>query len=269
MTSALQFFCVLWLGLALTAAQATFAVAVTPPRFELLAQPGQRLRHVIEITNAAAASTTLLLRTADWELLPNESVLFRDALQPRSCRPWVAIERREVILAARQVYRYRFEVTVPPDTPPIECRFALMLEGKEAEAITGSGDSPGSPPVSGRIGVIVYVAVGGAAPELSVRGARLENRQKQPTIVLDVVNNGSAHGRLEGFLTATDAAGRSYDAAAATTPILPGERRGIAVILTPKGEPQNEARPEFPVTLKGKLEWGKGRTTAIEYRVDR
>lgn len=247
------------------AAQANFSFAVSPPRFELTGKPGERLRQTIELTNASPAPSTLLIRTADWEFRPDETVVFQDELQPGSCRPWVAIERKELVVAARQAYRYRFEVAPPPGQAPVECRFAIILEGKES---TMAG-ATGAVPVGARVGVIVYVAIGNVQPELKVTGGQVEMRNGAPVAVLTVANSGTATGRLDGFLTGTDAKGREFDAAAANSPILPGETRSIALTLTKRGDANAQLQPEFPVSIKGKLEWGKGRSTELDQRFSR
>lgn len=253
-----------WLAL-LPAAQAQFAIAVSPPRFELSAKPGERLRQVIEITNAAGRPTTLLVRTADWQFQPDDSVVFSDALRPGSCRPWVAIERRELTVAPGQPYRYRFEVTPPADQPPTECRFAIMLESKEATASPGTAGIP----VAGRMGIIVYLGVGGVKPELAIQEATLVTRNNTPAVALRIRNTGDAHGRLDGFVTATDAGGRAFEATPASTPILPGETRQVLLNLQLRGAAPGSPppAPTLPLTLKGKLEWGKSQSTPIDLRI--
>lgn len=249
----------------LPTAQAQFAIAISPPRFELSAKPGERLRQVIEITNAAARPTTLLVRTADWQFQPDDSVVFQDALQPGSCRPWVAIERRELTVAPSQPYRFRFEIAPPADEAPRECRFAIMLESKEATASPGSAGIP----VAGRMGVIVYLGVGGVKPDLQVVSAALVTRNNTPAVGLQMRNGGDAHGRLDGFVTATDASGRTYEATPASTPILPGETRQVLLSLQVRGAPPGSTppAPTLPLTLKGKLEWGKGQSTPVDLRI--
>jgi hypothetical protein len=111
-----------WAALAATGAQAQFALAVSPPRLELTGKPGERVRDVIELTHSDARQGEYTFKTADWTLKPDGSVDFSDELVPGSCRPWVAIERRELSIAAGKPYRYRFEVTPPPGTPPAACR---------------------------------------------------------------------------------------------------------------------------------------------------
>jgi hypothetical protein len=233
-----------------TAVAQGFAALVSPPRFELSAKPGERLRQVVEITNAGPQAAGFHLRTADWSLDSNAAVTFEDALQAGSCRPWVAIERRDLTIPAGGRYRYRFEVAPPADAPPGECRFALLLEGDDQSVLASGGLTF---PVSGRIGVIVYVAVGDAAPRLEVVGTRVGTVNGETLPILLVRNAGNAHGRVAGFLSGTDAAGVPLEFTPATLPILPGETRAIPLAAT--RERDTPAKVAFPVTIRGNLEW--------------
>jgi len=231
-----------------------FAAYITPPRFEVKVDPGQTLRQVVEIQHVGPQKGSYRIYTADWTFLPDNSVTFSDALAPDSCRPWVAIERRELTIEPGARYRYRFEISPPPGTAPRECRFALMIEGLDPARVEGSVNFP----VGGRIGVIVYAAVGGAAPELSITGTRVITVNGQATAAVDVRNTGNAHGRLEGFVNGTDASGARFEMAPADLPILPGETRRVAITPLPEdGKPVPTVR--FPLTIKGQLEWGKNR----------
>lgn len=257
------------LAIALLAAvagvRADFAFAISPPRFEVTVKPGERLRQVIEITNSSPVPASLLIRTADWTFRADDTVEFAEELAPGSCRPWVAIERRELVAPPRQPYRFRFEVAPPPGQTPVECRFAILMEGKES-SFAGATRAV---PVAARVGVIVYVKVGDIEPELSVQGGRVEMRNGAPAAVIDVKNSGAAHGRLDGFLAGTDAQGQSLDVSVASTPILPGETRAVALKFAKQGDPNATVQVAFPVSVKGKLEWGKGRSTELDQRFSR
>ena len=236
-----------------------FAAVVSPPRFEIVARPGERVRHVVEISNAAPQPAKYHLRTADWQITPDAGVSFTDDLAEGSCRPWVAIERREIDVPGNGSARYRFEVQPPADAPSGECRFALMIEGDEQTIRTESGVQV---PISGRIAVIVYVAVGDAAPNLRVAGATVAEVNGRMLPVLEVANSGNAHGRVAGFLTATDAQGRRLDLSPSTLPILPGETRRIA--LSPDDGPAGPVELAYPLTVRGTLELGAGQRVEFE-----
>ena len=97
-----------------------------------------------------------------------------------------------------------------------------MVEGLEQVIKT---EGAVSFPVSGRIGVIVYAAIGGARPQLVLEpaGTALNNNSLVPQ--LRVRNDGNAHGRLGGFVVATDAQGKQIDLVPEALPILPAQTR--------------------------------------------
>jgi hypothetical protein len=236
-----------------------FAAVVSPPRFELAVKPGEMVRQVVEISNLGLQPATFRVHTADWTLASDAGVAFSDALAPGSCRPWVAIERKEIVIPGGGRYRYRFEVHAPVDAGPGECRFALMIEGDEQAVRTASGLTV---PVSGRIGVIVYATVGEGAPDLRVVGATTADTDGQRAPVLQVRNAGSAHGRLSGFLSGVDAKGQRREYAPSTLPILPGETRAIALVAD--AGPANGGEVVFPVRVQGTLEWGSGQRIELD-----
>ncbi len=238
-----------------------FAAIISPPRFELFAKPGEKTRQVVEITNASAQSARYYLKTADWTLDKTGGVAFDETLTAGSCRPWVAIEKREITVAGGGRYRYRFEVSPPVDAPAGECRFALLVEGDEQVVKTTDGPAV---PVAGRIAVIVYVIVGSAAPKLEIVGTQVALINGNSTPVLQVKNSGNAHGRLDGFLSGTDADGKKLEFTISTLPILSGETRTISLTVT-RGEKDPPVKIAYPVTIRGNLEWAD-KSTPFEQR---
>ena len=182
-----------------------FAALVSPPRFELAGKSGGTLRQTLEVTNRSSTPGKFRVHTADFVLGADYGVTFHDELQPDSCRPWVAIERPLVTLAAGATIRYRFEVQVPKDAPAGECRFAIMIEADEP-SVTKAGAV--QLPIVGRIGVIVYVTVGDAAPQIEMFGPEVITLNGQRVPALRVHNAGNAHTRMSGFLTGKDASGQ-------------------------------------------------------------
>ncbi|MBW8824228.1 MAG: hypothetical protein JF567_08395 [Xanthomonadales bacterium] len=227
-----------------------FSILVSPPRFEDTTKAGAVYRNVIEINNTSPQATHLSVKTADWTLGPDSAVAFSSTLAADSCRPWVGIEANEVAFAGKGKRRFRFEVAVPANTPSGECRFAIMLEG-DPQAVKGNVPVP----VSGRIGVIVYLTIGDAHPQLQVAGSKAVSQQGRIVPVLRVQNSGYAHGRLEGFIDGRDAAGHKFTFVPSNLPILRGETRDIA--LVPQGDNDTIAAPAitYPLTLKGQLDY--------------
>jgi fimbrial chaperone protein len=238
---------------------AGFAAVVSPPRFELKSRNGATLHQVFSLTNGSNTPAKFRVHTADFTLGSDYGVNFQDALQPGSCRPWVALERPEVPLPPGGSIRYRFEVQVPKDAPPGECRFGILIEGDRSIAHAGSLELP----IAGRIGIIVYVIVGGAKPAIDFFGPSVVTLNGQQLPALRVHNGGDAHARMGGFLYGTDAKGIKYDFNPSTLPILPGEVR--QVYFTPSLPGNDHPTLTFPVTVQGKLEWDDQSTELNEH----
>ncbi len=244
------FACCVLLWWTTPAATQGFAAMVSPPRFELNILPGKSRRAVVEISNRALNAAHYRIRTADWTLARDYGVQFSDSLQPGSCRPWVALERPEVTVPGGGTLRYRFEVSVPTGAPSGECRFALLIDGAEP---TLTGDDAMQLPVTGRIGVIVYVAVGNSAPKLELFGPTTSMVNGRRVPALRIHNAGNAHGRMSGYLSGTDARGVKYDFTPSDFPVLPQDER--EVFLTPSTPTDDQPTLSYPVTVRGKLEW--------------
>ena len=232
-----------------------FAAYISPPRFELQIKPGQTQRQIIDIQHVGVVSGRYRLYTNDWTYRPDNTAAFTDELAADSCRPWVALERNELTIAPGARFRFRFEITPPPDTVSRECRFAIMVEGLDTARVAQDNLNF---PVGGRIAVVVYAAIGDAQPQLTIVSSRVAKVGDQQLPVLEVRNSGNAHGRLDGFLSGKDASGAEFEMAPADSPILPGEVRLIALSpVTPEGKKPPVI--QYPLTVKGVLEWGKTR----------
>ena len=244
----------------------SFSAVVSPPRFEVVAQPGKTTRHVFEITQASNDKGNYRLYTNDWTIGADGNAIFSDELAINSCRPWVSIERREIAIAGNAKIRFRFEITPPASAAATECRFAIMIEG--AEQVVKATDAM-SFPVSGRMGIVVYAAVGDASPRLDIaaNGTRIVDGVNVP--VLNIKNTGNAHGRPVGFLKGVDQQGQKVDFSPEPLPILPGQARAIA--LMPQFEVGTTIKLVYPLTISGAVEWSDApgsKKTDIDFRFD-
>lgn len=235
-------------------AQGGFSALVSPPRVETGIKPGQTTRQVLEVTQVGPLIGRFRVYTSDWTLNAGGGVDFSEELKPGSCRPWVALERREMTVPGNGKARFRFEITPPADAPTAECRFAIMFEGLDTSNASSGGISF---PVSGRIGVIVYAGMADTKPELKILTQLVSaDAAKLPT--LQVQNTGASHGRIQGLLTGADAKGVKLEFTPSSLPILPGETR--AIVLNANIEGAGLVKEiNYPVTVKGALEWGSQR----------
>ena len=224
---------------------------MTPSRFELHSESGKTIRRSLDIYNLGARPATYRVRTVDWDYSDDGNISFSDELQENSCRPWIRIEQHEVeIMPTAQAPRnFRFEIHIPDDAPKYECRFALMIEGKDNELVTQLGKAKNiALPINGRIAVIVYLGVDGVKPDLAINKIFIENDKSNGLPAIEVENLGDAHGRLESDLTAKTAQGKKLQLAVASSPILASQKR--ALLLKPV---ENVASVDYPLTIKGNL----------------
>ncbi len=235
-----------------------FALHISPPRFELQAKPGEKVGEAIQVTNPNLSVGRYAAHTADWTLTEKGALQFNEG-DPLSgsCRPWVRIERRQFTVSPNATRSYRFEVHVPADAKAGECRFALML-GSDPASEQGVRMGQVNIPVGGQIGVIVYVAIAGAQPKLVYKGMRKESVDSAKVPVALIQNSGNAHGRPEGVLRGTDAAGREFEMMVNAIPILPGQTRSVPIYaINPDGSAG--ANFAYPVKIKGTIEWDGGK----------
>jgi len=235
-----------------------FGGYVSPSRFELAGKPGQVISNVLEIGNDELSAASYKIYSADWTLDASGAVLFDEsAPTAASCRPWLRLERRQLKLGARGTRKLRFEVHIPADTKPMLCRFALMIDD-DTDGATDVKIGNIQLPVAGRIGVVVYVAVGDVKANIEIQSIASETYQSRFMPVATVRNSGTLHARLEGTLEGRDATGQSIDFAVATLPILPGETRKLPIWPNEdsKGKPPTV---NYPLRLSGVIEWLGGK----------
>ena len=236
-----------------------FAALVSPPRFELKAKPGEVLKETVDIENEDASLAQYEIKTADWSLDEQGGVVFLERdLQPESCRTWTRLERHAVKLPSKARKLYRFEVHVPADASAGECRFALLIEPTPDNAVLARAGELQFP-IQARIGVIVYVKVGDARPNLEFRGLKISPVNGKPTPVALFFNSGNAHGRPEGILNAVDKNGLEFEMIVSPSPILPGQLREIPIWPTDPEGTGKTVEYTMPLKLKGSIEWDGGK----------
>jgi hypothetical protein len=108
------------------------------------------------------------------------------------------------------------------------------------------------------------VTIGDATPKLEIAGSQVALINGESIPLLQVKNTGNAHGRLDGFLSGTDADGKKLEFSISTLPILPGETRAISLAVA-RGEKDPPVKIAYPITIRGTLEW-TGKSIPFEQR---
>jgi fimbrial chaperone protein len=247
--------------------RAGFDASAAPPRFELKAKPGEVVRQAVEISNHSGEPARYLVKTADWELGAAGEAQFQEA-EPGvgSCRPWVRIERREISVAPNDTRHFRFEVHVPENAAKGECRFALLVSS-DAGTVSPRGGGFIQIPIVGRLGIIVYVAIGDAKPAMDLERIVLKKVDGKRQPVATFRNHGTAHSRVLGSLEVLDAARHNLNLVANEGVVLPNATREIT--LSPVDWSTGEAKsPAYelvpPLHVRGVLRYLDGGEIKID-----
>lgn len=261
MSSFLRQFCIVCIALCTgtLAVAGPFEIAASPSRFEISGKSGARVGQSLDIHNVGKLPTEVALRTLDWAYSADGNISYFDELQPNSCRPWVTLERKAVIVNPNSKRVFRFQVDIPNDAPRGECRFMLAIEGVEPayKALLESGGASLSLPVNGRIAIAVYLSISGAESKLALTQIGMRDIKGKRTPTVTVTNTGDSHGRLEGSLDAIDAKGVEFELIPEGTPVMPGQTRILPLVVKTEAN-KSAIEPTYPMKAKGIFDWEKG-----------
>ncbi|MDH5327591.1 MAG: hypothetical protein OEZ68_01625 [Gammaproteobacteria bacterium] len=241
----------------------SFDATVSPPKFEVKAEPGEVVRQVIQITNMSSELMKFRVNTEDWDFVDNGKVKYHAGTPVAgSCRPWTRIERHLLAIPGKRQRPYRFEIHIPKNTAPTSCHFALVI-GPDPKSVQPASMGNVSMPFVGRIAVIIYVTIGSAQPVLNVKSISMQSFQNNQIPVAVISNTGNAHARPSGILKAKDASGRQVELWVGAMPILPQQSRKIP--LHPMDWSSGSAQKASftltpPIHVQGELEWGDNKT---------
>jgi fimbrial chaperone protein len=236
-----------------------FEIAASPSRFEISGKSGVRIGQSLDIYNVGKLPAEVALRTLDWSYSADGNISYHDELQPNSCRPWVALERKTVVVNPSSKRIFRFQLDIPSDAPRGECRFMIAIEGIEPayRALLESGGASLSLPVNGRLAIAVYVSISGAESKLALTHIGMSEFKGKRTPTVTVTNTGDAHGRLEGNLDAIDTKGVAFELIPEGTPVMPGQTRVLPLIVKSEAK-KVVVEPVYPVKAQGIFDWENG-----------
>jgi len=245
------------LGLMLLAAgpaPAGFAVEMTPARLELKVEPGKTARAAVKLRTRGRMLQKVEVSTGAFGLNDEGSPVFdnpKDA--PVSAAKWITASNQEFKINPNQDKLLRLEVNVPPGTPPGGYRAAVFIAPPKDDA--KSKKTGANVFLVGRLALLVYVTVGGATPDGTVKS--WEWRQLPPAksdnLALQVTNQGTAHLRLAGVARVTDSQGKAYDAVVPGVPVLQGQTRWVSLEFV-EGAPT----PKSAVSIDATIDLGRG-----------
>jgi hypothetical protein len=207
-------FIFLFLSVATVHAQASKAITIIPPKFELFANPGDSVTERIRVRNDSDVPTTYAILIEDFTAAGEEGqvVLEEDAQAnlntTYSLAQWLEPESQELILQPNEERTFAFTINVPRDAEPGGHYASILFQTGGNEAV------PGAAAVAQRIGTLVLLRVSGNVAEnasITTFEAPTYSKSGPVMLTLRMVNEGNTHIRPKGTIVITNLFGKKVD----------------------------------------------------------
>jgi hypothetical protein len=201
-------------------------LAISPPSYELSANPGDALTNSIRVDNTQNQSLDVTVNVRNFTALGEEGeVNLTDQDSTYSLAKWITVTPSSATIAAGQSQVFQYTVQVPSNAEP-GGRFGSIVFKTSAKPIIGqSGVSIGQ-----EIGSLIFLKIAGNVTERSsivgFQTADKINQYKPVNFTLRLKNDGNVHIKPTGTITVTNFFGKKV----ATIPldshnVLPGAIR--------------------------------------------
>lgn len=209
---------------------------LSPPIFELRANPGDRLEEVVSVYNSGGLPLTLKTSLENLKPLGEvgqvQTTDESDSLP--SLKEWIIPSVDSITIKRGETKNIPFRINVPVDAEP-GGHFATLLLATTGASTSGTGTATVQ-----KIGTLVLLTVSGNAREeakIIEFGPRSEIywQDDKVSFLLRISNSGTVHVRPRGFLTVQNVFGRQVSQVELDGKnILPGATREFPVELTDK-----------------------------------
>jgi hypothetical protein len=187
------------------------AITITPPRFELFANPGETLTEKIRVRNDTSSPVTYNIFLEDFATAGEEGhvVLEEESVDTTyALSNWLTTTTNTLTLQPNEEVTFSFTITVPKNAEP---------GGHYASVLFSSGTEspqPGAAAVTQRVGTLVLLRVSGNV----VEEAKIETFQAPSyaqsgpvNFVLRLTNQGNVHVQPKGTIIITNIFGRKVE----------------------------------------------------------
>lgn len=212
---------------ALLAADPSQGLTVTPPTFELSANPGDTLKNSIRVDNLTATPLKITTGLKNFTALGEEGqVGLTEAESSFSLVSWIKMEPQAAEIPVKGSRIFSFTIQVPVNAEP-GGRFGAIIFKTDAKPIAGSGLAIGQ-----EIGALLMLRLAGKVNEQAHIGTfkSLRSFQEYGPVKFEtrIKNDGNVHVKPTGTITVTNFFGRKV----ATIPVdaknvLPGAVRKL------------------------------------------
>lgn len=239
---------ILLLILAFSTAAYAADIGISPPRLELVAQPGETITATVTVLTSAGAEQQITGELNDWTMdAAGNLAFFAPGSLAYSASPWIVLDATDFILEPRGVREVRLAITVPADARGTFNSMVFFTVVPPPVEIPGQGVGVA---VTTRAGLTVYVTVAGTEQSGSelVDFYQLDERN----LAVVVANGGNTVIRLSGVIELRDELGQVvHRLEVPDVPILRYSEREVALVLP------EEIAPGFYVAL-ALIQYGGG-----------
>jgi len=242
-------------------------LTISPPSFELSANPGEKREEAIKITNQSTDRITYQATAEDFTVQGTEGIvsLTQDEDNPNAFSKWFIITPGELTLEAKETKLVKFAIDVPQQAEPGGHFASILFQPK----VIAKQDASGARVVQ-RIGALILLTVSGSSKEQArierfnpksfsglweditgsdgktiIHAAKDEKFNdeyskryfKQGPVTLDVLfkNEGNVHIKPIGTVTIYNIFGMKVDQSALNPRnVFPGAERRVTIIWPKK-----------------------------------
>jgi hypothetical protein len=210
-------------------AQPKAGLAISPPTFELTANPGDKLKNSLRVDNIADVAQEVTVLRRNFEALGEEGGIdLSEGDSPYSLANWIQVSPDKITIPARQSQTFDFSIGVPANAAP-GGRFGSIVFKTDAKPVPGQSGVA----ISQELGALVFVKIAGDVQEKALLAgfdtSKKMNAGKPVDFNVRVKNEGNVQFKPTGTITISNFLGRKV----ATVPIdaqnvLPGATRKMS-----------------------------------------
>lgn len=207
--------------------QSGTALRISPPNFEIEAEPGQVVAQQIRVSNRGDSTLPISMQIAGFEPTGQEGqvALTEGGQAEFGVVTWTTVTPQEFTLASGDEQVVTFLIVIPDNAPPGGQYMSIL-------ASLGSGGTTQGVTVGQRIGALVLLRVTGEVVEqveLTTLGAPALASKGPITFDVVVSNTGNVHVRPAGVITIKDTFGKEIEKLTLEQKnVLPGSERAFS-----------------------------------------
>lgn len=189
-------------------AQDRFGFSISPPSFEITANPGDRIENSLKIQNLSQTPLSINVNNENFYAYGNEGqITLTEDSSTYSISDWIKYGNKTIVVNPSESYTFDFVIEIPQNIEPGSHYGAIVFSTNDA-ILQSTGAS-----VVQEIGAIVLIRVPGDIQEEAklVSFEPVESVFKDPVINLEslVENIGTVHIKPYGAITISDILGNT------------------------------------------------------------